>query len=110
MEIKKWNHDSTTNLLEIEINKNCTLGKEFKMNIFISYKNYGSYLYDKSLKNVQSYYLTTFNSKLDYPFPIMVENFNQQTPIFAGPSVFNITLAKLKSAQTMIFNMDILKK
>ena len=54
-EVKKWNHDSTTNILEIQLNKKCIQGHEYKLNIFISYKNYGSFLYDKSLtQKIQS--------------------------------------------------------
>ena len=53
-----------------------------------------------------------FNEKFDYPFPIMVDSVSQsiQAAKFSSESVFNITLAKLKSPHTLIFNMDILKK
>jgi hypothetical protein len=55
VEINKWNHDSTTNILEIQLNKKCTQNREYKLNLFISYKNYGSLLYDKSLnQQIQS--------------------------------------------------------
>jgi hypothetical protein len=55
VEIKKWNHDSSTNILEIQLNKKCTQNREYKLNLFISYKNYGSFLYDKSLnQQIQS--------------------------------------------------------
>jgi hypothetical protein len=54
-EVKKWNHDSTTNILEIQLNKKCVQSHEYKLNIFVSYKNYGSFLYDKSLnQKIQS--------------------------------------------------------
>ena len=54
-EVKKWNHDSTTNILEIQLNKKCIQSHEYKLNIFVSYKNYGSFLYDKSLnQKIQS--------------------------------------------------------
>ena len=43
-EVKKWNHDSTTNILEIQLNKKCIRSHEYKLNIFVSYKNYGSFL------------------------------------------------------------------
>ena len=49
MEVKKWNHDSSTNVLEIHLSQKCTQGQAYKMNLFVSYKNYGSFLYDKTL-------------------------------------------------------------
>ncbi len=53
-----------------------------------------------------------FNDKFDYPFPIMVDSIPQtnQAVTFSSESIFNITLAKLKSPHIMIFNMDTLKK
>ena len=53
-----------------------------------------------------------FNNKFDYPFPVMIDYTpsSNQAPVISGQSIFNVTLAKLKSSQIMIFNMDILKK
>ena len=51
-----------------------------------------------------------FNDKFDYPFPIMIDSKPQSSQALSSQSVFNITLAKLKSPQTMLFNMDVLKK
>lgn len=43
LEIKKWNHDSSTNILEIETNQNCKQSKVYQLNIFVVYKNYGAF-------------------------------------------------------------------
>lgn len=52
--------------------------------------------------------MTNFNEKFDIPFPILIERFYNQIPVLSGQSIFNVTLAKLKSLDlSMIFNMDI---
>jgi hypothetical protein len=41
MQIKKWNYDTISNVLQIETTKNCSLANLYKLNIFLIYKNYG---------------------------------------------------------------------
>ena len=50
MSIKTWNYDSTTNILEIKTSESCRPTLKYKLKVFIFYKNYGSYSYDKSSK------------------------------------------------------------
>ncbi len=121
-EIKKWNYELSSNILEIETKNMCTVGESYLLNINIQYKTYGTkFSYDKTPKNVKNYYLLSFdrysNRKLDQPFPIMIESFdiNTQTgkyeTVLAGPSVFNLTLVKPKTSfRTMIFNSDLHKR
>lgn len=49
LEVKKWNHDSTTNILEIQTNQNCKQGQIYQLNIFIAYRNYGTVIAKNSL-------------------------------------------------------------
>ncbi len=56
--------------------------------------------------------MTNFNDKFEIPFPILIENFYNQMPVISsGLSVFNVTMAKLKSLDlAMIFNMEVKEK
>lgn len=61
--VKKWNFDSSTDTLEVEMKQNCTNQSVYVLNMVIDYKSYGKgYLYDKTLKDMKSYLnLKAFN-------------------------------------------------
>ncbi|CAF0715734.1 unnamed protein product [Brachionus calyciflorus] len=117
LEIKKWNHDSSTNILEIELNRNCFPQSIINLNMFIAYKNYGSFISNKNLENSRIYFMTNFYPKFDYAFPIIVESYVQSNDeyhknyiVFTGSSSFNLTLEKPVSSPQLIFNTDIEKR
>jgi hypothetical protein len=41
IDLKKWNFDTSTKILEIETSRNCSLFNLYHLNIFINYKNFG---------------------------------------------------------------------
>jgi hypothetical protein len=41
MRIINWNFDKTLSLLNIMMNKDCSVKSKYKLSIFIVYKNYG---------------------------------------------------------------------
>lgn len=53
LEVKKWNYDSSTNILEIETSKSCVVSHQYVLDIFINFKSYGNVIYDYSLKQVE---------------------------------------------------------
>lgn len=106
LSVKKWSHNSATNILEIETTQDFKPTNLYKLNLFVFYKNYGvSSVLDAEKLDRQFYYLS-FNEKFENPFPVVVESTNKFTT-FTGPSVFNISLIKPKSNHALIFNMDI---
>ena len=46
------------------------------------------------------------NNKYDYPFPVLIENLNNDSIVFSGPSIFNLTLSKPEYFNLMVFNMN----
>ena len=54
--------------------------------------------------------LSFTNNKYDYPFPVLIENVNNDMAIFSGPSVFNLTLTKPEFFNIMLFNMNPIKR
>ncbi len=53
MQVKKWNYDTSSSLLQIETTKNCSLSKQYKLNIFLIYKNYGKIDKNKPTNNIK---------------------------------------------------------
>jgi hypothetical protein len=54
--IKKWNYDSSTNILEIEAKQACIQSKIYTLSMLVLFKSYGtSFTYDKTLKESKSY-------------------------------------------------------
>jgi len=107
LSVKKWSYDSASNILEIETIKNFTHNHLYTLNVLITFKNYGfNSVLASNIKQQQQFYFLSFNEKFENPFPVIVEN-NNQFQTFSGPSVFNISIAKVKSNQILISNMDI---
>jgi hypothetical protein len=56
LQIKKWNYDTSSNILQIETTKNCSLSNQYNLNIFLIYKNYGKIdNKNKPMNNIQDF-------------------------------------------------------
>jgi hypothetical protein len=52
-EILKWKHDSETNILDVEMSKNCVPSRMYSLHMTITYKNYANIESDKVTPNKQ---------------------------------------------------------
>lgn len=97
-----WSYDPLSNLLLINLNKECSPKSKYHLTIFVLYKNYGLQN-EKSNRFSQKYYLTNFNSKQNTPFPILSYGSNCSS----AKSIFNLTLVRLPSQHQVMFSMDV---